>query len=190
MLSVIRRAQQQQGHTVSSIPATASDSVVAQRLLAGAVAEAPQSLAAWNSSEKEVSHVVSKSATGKGPARVDTVGTARGLSLVFGEDKAYKDRGLEQAWGDLKLKLKSGFPALFYGHIPYLPVYAAAGVQIQFGRLLPNGVVEQGGRVLLVQRLAHRIKCDVVIKDIEDTATFYAGFGHSFQSIKAAHMLL
>lgn len=82
-----------------------------------------------------------QSATGKGPARVDTVGTARGLSLVFGEDKAYKDRGLEQAWADLKLKLKSGFPALFYGHIPYLPVYAAAGVQIQFGRLLPNGVV-------------------------------------------------
>ena len=28
------------------------------------------------------------------------------------------------------------------------------------------------------------VQGDVVIKDIEDTATFYAGFGHSFQSIK------
>ncbi|DBA95594.1 TPA: hypothetical protein ACH3X3_013443 [Trebouxia sp. C0006] len=32
------------------------------------------------------------------------------------------------------------------------------------------------------------VQGDVVIKDIEDTATFYAGFEHSFQSIKAAHM--
>ncbi|KAL0043239.1 hypothetical protein WJX82_006570 [Trebouxia sp. C0006] len=119
---------------VSSIPATASDSEVDAATDIG-----PAMMWRWNSSEKEVSHVVSKSATGKGPARVDTV---------------------------------------------------AAGVQIQFGRLLPNGVVEQGDRVLLVQRLAHRIKCDVVIKDIEDTATFYADFGHSFQSIKAAHTLL
>ncbi|DBB08698.1 TPA: hypothetical protein ACH3X3_008233 [Trebouxia sp. C0006] len=31
------------------------------------------------------------------------------------------------------------------------------------------------------------VQGDVVIKDIEDTATFYADFGHSFQSIKAAH---
>lgn len=38
-------------------------------------------------------------------------------------------------------KVASGYPALFYGKIPYLLVYAAAGMHIQFGRLLPLGQV-------------------------------------------------
>ena len=50
-------------------------------------------------------------------------------------------RGLEEAWKDLQAKLASGYPTLFYGQIPYLLVYAAAGVNIQFGRLLPLGQV-------------------------------------------------
>ena len=62
------------------------------------------------------------------------------LSL-FGEDKVMAGTGLEQAWEDLQAKLASGYPALFYEEIPYLLVYAAAGVQIQFGRLLPLGQV-------------------------------------------------
>ena len=63
------------------------------------------------------------------------------MSLLFGEDKVMASRGLEQAWEDLQAKLASGYPALFYGQIPYLLVYAAAGVHIQFGRLLPLGQV-------------------------------------------------
>lgn len=68
---------------------------------------------------------------------MDIVAIACRLSLLFGEDKVVRSRGLEEAWRDLQAKLASGFPALFYGHIPYLLVYAAAGVNIQFGRLLP-----------------------------------------------------
>jgi len=72
---------------------------------------------------------------------VDTVVSACRLSLLFGEDKVMANRDLEQAWADLQAKLASGYPALFYGRIPYLLVYAAAGVHIQFGRLLPRGQV-------------------------------------------------
>ena len=72
---------------------------------------------------------------------MDTVASACRLSLLFGEDKVVGSRGLEEAWRDLQVKLASGFPALFYGQIPYLLVYAAAGVNIQFGRLLPLGQV-------------------------------------------------
>lgn len=82
-----------------------------------------------------------QSASGKGAARVDTVASACRLSLLFGEDKVVGSRGLEEAWKDLQAKLASGYPALFYGQIPYLLVYAAAGVNIQFGRLLPLGQV-------------------------------------------------
>ncbi len=72
---------------------------------------------------------------------MDTVVSACRLSLMFGEDKVMARRGLEQAWADLQAKLASGYPALSYGQIPYLLVYAAAGVHIQFGRLLPSGQV-------------------------------------------------
>ncbi|DBA84058.1 TPA: hypothetical protein ACH3X1_006539 [Trebouxia sp. C0004] len=125
-----------------------------------------QMLLQWNSSEKEVSYVVSKSASGKGAARVDTVASACRLSLLFGEDKVVGSRGLEEAWRDLQAKLASGFPALFYGQIPYLLVYAAAGVNIQFGRLLPLGQVERVGRVLNVTLLADRILLCCVLVNI------------------------
>ena len=66
---------------------------------------------------------------------MDTVASACRLSLWFDEDKVVGSSGLEEAWRDLQAKLTFGFPALFYGHIQYLLVYAAAGVNIQFGRL-------------------------------------------------------
>ncbi len=72
---------------------------------------------------------------------MDTVANAFCLSLFFGEDKVLKHQGLEQSWKDLETKLASGYPALFYGRIPYLPIYAAAGVHIQFGCLWPHGQV-------------------------------------------------
>jgi len=72
---------------------------------------------------------------------VNTVANAFRLSLLFGEDKVVNRQGLEQSWTDLETKLASGYPALFYGRIPYLPIYAAAGVHIQFGRLMPHGQV-------------------------------------------------
>ncbi|KAL3158838.1 hypothetical protein ABBQ32_011563 [Trebouxia sp. C0010 RCD-2024] len=190
-----------------------------------------QMLLRWNSSEKEVSYVVSKSASGKGAARVDTVASACRLSLLFGEDKVVGSRGLEEAWKDLQAKLASGYPALFYGQIPYLLVYAAAGVNIQFGRLLPLGQVERVGRVLNVMLLADRIwLCHVLVnivrllvlwvkrapeitdrvpfhkpmerphgtritlkgtsavKEISNSQSFFAEFGHSFEAIQAAHL--
>ena len=52
-----------------------------------------------------------------------------------------KRQGLEQSWKDLETKLASGYPALLYAQIPYLPIHAAAGVHIQFGRLMPHGQV-------------------------------------------------
>lgn len=82
-----------------------------------------------------------QSTFGQRAAGVDTVGSAFCLSLLFGEDKVRQTRGLQDAWRDLQDKLASGFPTLFYGSIPYLLVYAAAGVHIQFGRLLPTGKV-------------------------------------------------
>lgn len=72
---------------------------------------------------------------------MDTVANAFRLSLLFGEDKVLKQQGLEHSWKDLEIKLASGYPALFYGQIPYLPIYAAAGVHIQFGLLMPHGQV-------------------------------------------------
>ena len=77
--------------------------------------------------------------SGKGAARVDTVANAFRLSLFFGQNKVLKQQGLEQSWKDLETKLASGYPALFFRRIPYLPIYAAAGVHIQFGRLMPHG---------------------------------------------------
>lgn len=87
---------------------------------------------------------------------MDTIANAYHLSLFFGEDKVLKLQGLEQCWKDLETKLASGYPALFYGRIPYLPIYAAAGVHIQFGYLMPNGqvpVLLLGGAWILVAKL-------------------------------------
>ncbi|KAL3140016.1 hypothetical protein ABBQ38_004299 [Trebouxia sp. C0009 RCD-2024] len=125
-----------------------------------------QMLLRWDSSEKEVSYIVSKSASDKGAAGVDTVASACCLSLLFGEDKVKGSRVLEQAWKDLQAKLASGFPALFYGKIPYLLVYAAAGAHIQFGRLMPLGQVERVGRVLNMTLLADRIALCCVLVNV------------------------
>lgn len=84
---------------------------------------------------------------------MDTVVNAFHLSLLFGEDDVPKDQCLEQSWEHLETRLASGYPALFYGRIPYLPVYAAAGAHIQFGCLMPHGQVS----VLL-----HRRSCIIV----------------------------
>ncbi|DBA79069.1 TPA: hypothetical protein ACH3X1_008924 [Trebouxia sp. C0004] len=131
-----------------------------------------QMLLRWNSSEKEVSYVVSKSASVKGAARVNTVASACRLSLLFGEDKVMASRGLEQAWEDLQAKLAAGYPALFYGQIPYLLVYAAAGVHTQFGRLLPLGQVERVGRILNVALLADRILLCCILVNVCATPGF------------------
>ena len=53
---------------------------------------------------------------------MDTVANALDLSLFFGEDKVLKHQGLEHSWKNLETKLASGYPALFYGRIPYLPI--------------------------------------------------------------------
>jgi len=91
---------------------------------------------------------------------VDTVANAFRLSLFFGEDQVLKHRCLEQSWKDLETKLASGYPALFYRQFPYLPVYAAAGVHIQFGCLMPHGQVSvllQGGSCILVAVLLYTL---------------------------------
>ena len=72
---------------------------------------------------------------------MDTVASAFQLSLLFGKDKVLSRQGLQHFWKDLETKLASGYPALFYGRILYLPICAAAGVHIQFGRLMPHGQV-------------------------------------------------
>ena len=62
------------------------------------------------------------------------------LLLFVGEEKAARV-GRLAALPDLVAKLKSGLPPLFYQDIPYMPVYAAAGDEIQFGFLRANGTV-------------------------------------------------
>ena len=42
---------------------------------------------------------------------------------------------------DIQRKMGKGPPPLFYHHIPYMPVYAAAGDEIQFGFVLADGQV-------------------------------------------------
>ena len=84
---------------------------------------------------------------------MDTVANASHLTLFLGEDDVLTDQSLEQSWKHLETKLASGYPALFYGRIPYLPIYAAAGAHIQFGCLMPHGQVP----VLL-----HRRSCIIV----------------------------
>lgn len=73
-------------------------------------------------------------------AGVDIVLCASNLSLGFGENRK-TDEELNLAWQDLRIKLAGGFPRLFYGQIPYLILWAAAGSRIQFGLLRPNGQV-------------------------------------------------
>ena len=78
---------------------------------------------------------------GTGRARIDKVVVCQGLSLLMLEAKRAGQDTLADAWSDLVVKLGEGFSRLFYGRIPFLPVVAAAGEQLQFGWLLPTGQV-------------------------------------------------
>ena len=62
------------------------------------------------------------------------------LLLFVGGEKAARV-GRFAAQQDLVAKLKNGLPPLFYQDIPYMPLYAAAGDEIQFGFLMNNGTV-------------------------------------------------
>ena len=60
--------------------------------------------------------------------------------MLFSEAKA-RGKTLDAAWSDHERKLHSGFPKLFYGTIPVLPVFAIAGDLLQWGMLQPSGQV-------------------------------------------------
>ena len=60
--------------------------------------------------------------------------------MFIGEEKV-GNVGIHKALGDIRSKLGQGLPPLFYQDIPYMPVYAAAGDEIQFGFVLANGEV-------------------------------------------------
>jgi hypothetical protein len=74
------------------------------------------------------------------PVRPDTYVGAEKLSLLFGEDKAEDDE-LNLAWDDHIRKLKGGLNHVAYGMVPFVPLYAAAGNLLQFGRLCSDGQV-------------------------------------------------
>lgn len=111
---------------------------------------------------------------------MDTAASAFGLSLLFGQDKVSPNQGLEQSWKELETELASGYPALFYGKIPYLPVYAAAGVQIQFGCLMPCGQV-----LVLWPNGHHSCDCALSNADLmsESVAIFQQFFHHVIVSM-------
>ncbi|DBA82974.1 TPA: hypothetical protein ACH3X1_006751 [Trebouxia sp. C0004] len=149
-----------------------------------------------NSSEKDVSYTVSKSASGKGAARVDTVANAFRLSLFFGEDKVLKHQGLEQS------------------------ILERFGDQVErVGRIL--NVTRLSDRIWLCQALVNTVKYltlsvtrapgltervtfyqpmerphatritlngDAAVKEISNSDAFYSQFGNSFKAIKAAHL--
>ena len=58
----------------------------------------------------------------------------------IGEEKAARVGSLA-AEQDIMVKLQKGLPPLFYQDIPYMPVHAAAGDEIQFGFVLADGTV-------------------------------------------------
>ena len=49
--------------------------------------------------------------------------------------------GIPKAVHDIESEMDQGLPPLFYGKLPYMPVYAAAGDKIQFGLVLATGEV-------------------------------------------------
>jgi hypothetical protein len=63
---------------------------------------------------------------------------SEGLVLCVGESKM---AALKAAKDDLVVKLKGGLPALYYGGIPWIPVFMHAGLTVQFGLLTADGVV-------------------------------------------------
>ena len=63
-----------------------------------------------------------------------------GLVLFIGVERASK-AGIHIAEHDMEVAMKQGLPPLYYQDIPYIPAYAAAGDEIQFGLVLANGQV-------------------------------------------------
>ena len=57
--------------------------------------------------------------------------------------------GMSKSVQDLQTKMEGGLSPLFYGHIPYIPVYAAAGDEVQFGTVQANGTVRSLHLLLL-----------------------------------------
>lgn len=79
--------------------------------------------------------------------------------LFIGEEQS-GNVGRHAALQDITVRLQKGLPRLFYHDIPYIPIYLAAGDEIQFGFVLANGKVSdvpwQPFRDLYAQSCASR----------------------------------
>ena len=62
-----------------------------------------------------------------------------GLVMFYGEEK--RENMEDQALDDASRKFRCGLSPLFYGGIPYLPVYTATGNLVRFHLLLASGLV-------------------------------------------------
>lgn len=76
----------------------------------------------------------------QGLTRPDLIVIIDRLLLFIGEEKA-SGVTIRKALLDIRTKMSEGLPPLFYQGIPYMPVYAAAGDEIQFGFVLADGEV-------------------------------------------------
>jgi hypothetical protein len=76
----------------------------------------------------------------QGSSRPDLIVCVQRLLLFVGEEKQ-QVVGTSAAVQDIQRKMRNGLSPLFYGNIPYMPVYAAAEDQIQFGFVQANGQV-------------------------------------------------
>ena len=75
----------------------------------------------------------------KGNYRPDMIIITEGLLMFYGEEKPENMEG--QALDDAARKFRYGLSPLFYGSIPYLPLYIATGNLVQFHLLLADGSV-------------------------------------------------
>jgi hypothetical protein len=62
------------------------------------------------------------------------------LLLFIGEEKQ-QTVGRSASIRDIQRKMQNGLSPLIYGSIPYMPIYAAAEDEIQFGFVQANGQV-------------------------------------------------
>ena len=74
----------------------------------------------------------------QGDSRPDFICIVGQLLMALGEEKAVL---LHEALADLVAKLKGGLNPVYYKEVPFLPLYIAAGSTVQFGIVMPNGVV-------------------------------------------------
>ncbi|DBA80480.1 TPA: hypothetical protein ACH3X2_007408 [Trebouxia sp. C0005] len=88
----------------------------------------------------------------------DMMITTEGLLMFYGEEKRENMEG--QALDDAIRKFRFGLSPLFYGNIPYLPLYTATGNLVRFHLLLANGSVIQAclqsASALHAKQLVHR----------------------------------